>query len=55
MTHIRLQYKPTASSRVWRDSSLTMWAAGRENMTLDAVRLAKREGWHDWRIVGYQP
>lgn len=55
MTHIRLQYKPSATSRVWRDSSLTMWAAGRENMEATAARLMVQNGWHAWQIVPYQP
>lgn len=55
MTHIRLQYLPNDKSRVWRDSSLTMWAAGRANMESTARALKVQEGWHDWRIVDYQP
>ena len=54
-THIRLQFMPSPSSRVWRDSSLTMWAAGRANMEETARRLAVQEGWHDWRIVQHTP
>lgn len=54
-THIRLQYLPSATARVWRDSSMTMWAAGRENMEKSARALKVQEGWHDWRIVQYQP
>jgi hypothetical protein len=54
-THIRLEYLPTPTSRIWRTSSLTMWAAGRANMEQTAKRLQEQEGWHDWRIAPYQP
>ena len=54
-SHIRLQYLPGKGSRVWRDSSLTMWAAGRDNMESTARALQAQEGWHAWRIVPYQP
>lgn len=54
-THIRLQYLPTPTSRTWRNSSATMWAAGRANMEASAPALAKQEGWHDWRIVDFNP
>lgn len=50
-THIRLQYLPNDRARVWRNSSLTMWAAGRENMEKTAAALQLQEGWHAWRIV----
>ena len=54
-THIRLQFLPSDRSRVWRDSSLTMWAAGRENMEKTAQALKVQEQWHDWRIVPHAP
>lgn len=54
-THIRLQYLPTATSRTWRNSSLTMWAAGRANMEQTAAALQRQEGWHAWRIVDHRP
>ncbi|WP_374139439.1 hypothetical protein [Sphingomonas sp.] len=55
MTHIRLQYLPAPTSRAWRNSSLTMWAAGRANMEATAASLKAQEGWHDWRIVAFNP
>lgn len=54
-THIRLQYLLAANSRTWRNSSLTMWAAGRDNMEATAKALQQQEGWHDWRIVPHNP
>lgn len=54
-THIRLQFLPDARARTWRNSSLTMWAAGRENMEATAARLQAQEGWHAWRIVPHDP
>lgn len=54
-THIRLQYLPASTSRTWRNSSLTMWAAGRENMEASARALKVQERWHDWRIVPHSP
>ncbi len=54
-THIRLQYLPDPNARVWRDSSLTMWAAGRDNMEKSAAALQKQNKWYAWRIVPYQP
>ena len=54
-THIRLQYLPSPTARTWRNSSLTMWAAGLENMEATARRLKVQEGWHDWRIVPFDP
>lgn len=55
MTHIRLQYLPNPKARVWRDSSLTMWAEGRDNMERTAASLQKQNNWYAWRIVPYQP
>lgn len=54
-THIRLQFKPSPAARVWRDSSLTMWAAGRANMEATAAALALQNGWHAWQIVPHRP
>lgn len=54
-SHIRLQFLPAATSRAWRDSSLTMWAAGRDNMEATARQLQAQEGWHAWRIVPHRP
>lgn len=54
-THIRLQFLPSPESRVWRNSSLTMWAAGRANMEQSAAALQRQEGWHAWRIVEHSP
>jgi hypothetical protein len=44
MSHIRLEYLPTATSRTWRQSSLTMWAQGRDNMVRDCQSPAKARG-----------
>jgi hypothetical protein len=55
MTHIRLEYLPTAASRKWRKSSLSMWAQGRANMEATAKALQQQEGWHAWRIIPYRP
>lgn len=54
-THIRLQYLPTPTSRAWRNSSLTMWAAGRPTMEMTAAALKAQNGWHDWRIIPHNP
>ena len=54
-THIRLQYLPCAKSRVWRNSSLTMWAEARDTMERTAKAIAAQDGWHDWRIIPHQP
>lgn len=54
-THIRLQFLPTERARVWRNSSLTMWAAGRANMEQTARALQAQNGWHAWRIVPHIP
>jgi 2-methylcitrate dehydratase PrpD len=54
-SHIRLQYLPSDRARTWRNSSLTMWAAGRANMEATAAALMAQEGWHAWRIVEFTP
>ena len=48
---LRLEYKPKASSRTWRKSSLTMHPEGRENMEATAKALREQEGWYATRIV----
>jgi len=54
-THIRLEYKPKESSRVWRKSSLSMWKAGYENMVKTAKSLKIQDGWYDYRVVEFTP
>lgn len=48
---IRLQYKATPGARIWRNSSLTMHAAGRANMAATAKALQLQENWYAWQIV----
>lgn len=48
---LQLQYKPAATSRAWRNSSLRMHPEGRANMEATAAALQRQEGWHAWRIV----
>lgn len=47
---IALEYLPTPRSRNWR-RAYRMHTAGRDNMEKDAPKLAKQDGWHDWRIT----
>ncbi len=54
-THIKLQYLPDPKAIVWRNSSLTMWAAGRANMERTAANLQKQNNWYAWRIVPHTP
>jgi hypothetical protein len=54
-THIRLQYLPSPTARAWRDSSLSMWKEGRENMEKTAAALQLQNGWHAWQIVEFKP
>ena len=48
---LQLQFKPTATARTWRNSSLRMHPQGRANMEATAKALQAQEGWHDWQIV----
>lgn len=51
MVMLRLQFLPSATSRTWRNSSLTMRVEGRANMEATALALTRQEGWHATRIV----
>jgi hypothetical protein len=54
-THVGLEYLPTPTSRAWRRSSVTMWAAGRANLEKTAAALQVQEGWHAWRVIEVTP
>jgi len=48
---LRLEYKPSATSRTWRKSSLTMHLGAADSMEAAGLALQEQEGWHSFRIV----